>query len=251
MGGNNVVRINNSIEDAVKVAKDYLSLVGQKIPQQDVKRFLEICKAFNLNPFKKEIYLIPRGDGASIVVGYETYLKRANRSGKLDGWRVWTEGSMKDGTLKACIEIKRKDWNQPFYHEVYFNEYKQDTRIWKTKPITMIKKVAIAQGFRLAFPEDLGGMPYTQDEIETVDVEVRNISGGETVADEPEAEVVVSDTKKTEVTIDYIARVIKPELKDLMKQRKMTAREVIDFWTEYNGDQNKMIEVLKGGEHGE
>ncbi len=251
MAGNNVAQIrdnkmDNRMDEATRIVKDYLSLVGQKIPQQDVKRFLEICKAFNLNPFKREIYLIPRGDGASIIVGYETYLKRAERSGKLDGWRVWTEGSMKDGTLKACIEIKRKDWSQPFYHEVYFNEYRQDTHIWRTKPITMIKKVAIAQGFRLAFPEELGGMPYTQDEV---DVEKEEQVSVEVIRDENQSGSNNREPEQTQqsptITIDEIARIIKPELKELMKQRKMTTKEVINFWIEYNGDQDRMIEVLR------
>ena len=37
--------------------------------------------------------------------------------------------------------------------------------MWASKPYTMIKKVAIAQGFRLAFPDEIGGMPYTADEL--------------------------------------------------------------------------------------
>lgn len=32
----------------------------------------------------------------------------------------------------------------------------------------MTKKVAIAQAFRLAFPDELGGMPYTQEEMEGI-----------------------------------------------------------------------------------
>jgi len=35
----------------------------------------------------------------------------------------------------------------------------------------MGKKVAIAQGFRLAFPDELGGMPYTKEEFEVYDIE--------------------------------------------------------------------------------
>ena len=92
-------------------------------------------------------------------------MKRAENSGQLAGWRVWTEGTGAD--LKSCIEIKRKDWEQPFYHEVFLDEYTQNNSMWKTKPRTMIKKVAIAQGFRLAFPVELGGIPYTADEMPT------------------------------------------------------------------------------------
>jgi hypothetical protein len=33
-------------------------------------------------------------------------------------------------------------------------------------PEFMIKKVCIGQGFRLAFPNELGGLPYLQEELE-------------------------------------------------------------------------------------
>ena len=32
-------------------------------------------------------------------------------------------------------------------------------------PNFMLKKVAIAQGFRLAFPDELGGLPYLAEEL--------------------------------------------------------------------------------------
>ena len=35
-------------------------------------------------------------------------------------------------------------------------------------PEFMIKKVCIGQGFRLAFPNELGGLPYLQEEIEGI-----------------------------------------------------------------------------------
>ncbi len=47
------------------------------------------------------------------------------------------------------------------------------------------------------------------------------------------------------VTIDHIARIIKPELKELMRQRKMKTKEVIEFWKKYRGNQDRMIEALK------
>lgn len=146
--------------------------------------FLEVAIAFNLNPFKREIYCIAYGKGdnrkLSIIVGYETYLKRAESTGKLNGWKVWTEGSIATNDLKACIAIKRKDWEDPFCHEVFYSEYVQmkdeyvDNRktgkkypnaMWASKPITMLKKVVIAQSFRLCFSEDMGGLPYTADEL--------------------------------------------------------------------------------------
>lgn len=142
----------------------------------EVDQFIEISQAYGLNPFKREIYASKYGSNFSIIVGFETYIKRAERSGRLSGWHVTTSGSLDDqnpgrSQLKATITIHRKDWEHPFIHDVFFNEYAQRkgdgtlNKFWKEKPITMIKKVAMAQGFRLCFSDELGGLPYTSEEI--------------------------------------------------------------------------------------
>lgn len=151
----------------------YLDAIGlaQTLTEKEKIQFLEISQAFGLNPFKREIYCSKYGNvPMAIIVGYETYIKRAERSGQLDGWQVVTEGSVTGGDLKAIITIYRKDRKMPFVHEVYYSEYVQTTKegivtkFWQ-KAFTMIKKVAMAQGFRLCFSDELGGMPYTQEEI--------------------------------------------------------------------------------------
>jgi hypothetical protein len=48
---------------------------------------------------------------------------------------------------------------------VYWSEYTQDNSMWFSKPRTMLKKVAIGQGFRLCFPDELGGMGYLEEEV--------------------------------------------------------------------------------------
>lgn len=149
----------------------YLESMGNNLNPVHRTQFIELAKAFNLNPFLRQIHGIAYGDKFNIVVGYEVYIQRAERSGQLAGWKAWTDGKAPD--LKACIEIKRKDWIEPFYHEVYFDEYVQNNQMWKSKPRTMLKKVAIAQGFRMAFSIELGGIPYTQEELpssEPIDV---------------------------------------------------------------------------------
>lgn len=152
-------------QDITQIATDYLQSIGCKLAKPDQIKFIEICKAFRLNPFLREVYGIPYKDSFNIIVGYEVYLKRAESTGLLKGWKAWTEQDEKSKELKAIIEIKRNDWTEPFKHEVYFSEYKQNNRMWQEKPKTMIKKVAISQGFRLAFPVELGGLPYTAEEL--------------------------------------------------------------------------------------
>lgn len=140
--------------------------------------YLQIARAFNLNPFKREIHVSKYNGQMSIITGYETYIKRAERSGMLDGWEVTTSGAvapvLNDSTLKAVITIYRKDRSRPFIWEAKFTEYMQLkdgklNRFWQ-KSETMIKKVVMAQGFRLCFNDELGGMPYSSEEIDTVDI---------------------------------------------------------------------------------
>jgi len=143
--------------------------IGATLNDNEKAQFINVAVAYRLNPFKREIYCNPyetkNGRKLSIITGYEVYLKRAERVGDLDGWKVTTTGYIKDHNLKAHITIHRKSWSQPFEHEVEFSEYNLNQSVWLTKPITMIKKVVTAQGFRLAFPDELGGMPYTADEL--------------------------------------------------------------------------------------
>lgn len=156
---------------------DFLKIAGvaQKLTEQERIQFVEIAQAYKLNPFKREIYCNTYGEGqyrtTSIITGYEVYIKRAERTGQLNGWKVEIDGSVNDNSLKAVITIYRKDWDKPFTHEVYFEEVcqrKKDGKlnsIWGKMPRFMTKKVAIAQGFRLCFSDELGGMPYTADEL--------------------------------------------------------------------------------------
>lgn len=147
--------------------------INQYATKNEIAMFLNQCAMFELNPFKREIYLIKysQSDPATFVLGFEAFLKRAERTAKVSGWRAWTEGTIKTKDFKACVEIHRKDWDKPFVHEVFWDEYAQKkkdgtlTRFWDNKPRTMLKKVAISQGFRMCFPDELGGMPYVSEEM--------------------------------------------------------------------------------------
>lgn len=147
------------------------------LTQGEKNSYLQICKAFNLNPFKREVHVSKYGNQMSIITGYEVYIKRAERTGQLDGWSVTTEGEVPN--LKAIVTIHRKDRSQPFVWEAEYSEYVQmkdgkPNKFWQ-KAKTMTKKVAISQAFRLCFSDELGGMPYTSDEMETVTEDVQHV----------------------------------------------------------------------------
>ena len=237
---------------------EYLDSVGlgQSLTSAEKVQFFNVCLAYNLNPIKKEIYAVKYGQNPiSIIVGFETYIKRAERSGNLDGYDVRAEGN--DNSLKAIITIYRKDWSRPFIHEVHYSEYVQRTKdgqitkFWLEKPITMLKKVAMSQGFRLCFSDENGGLPYSEEEINIKEVEniqevtekpsmndkqfnalVNRIKNGESVLEK--AKSMFSFTKEQENILaaistvsdyDFIAEKIKAseDEKDLLTIRQDVA----------------------------
>ena len=158
----NAVAVKETQEISVADVKRY---IAPNATDKELFMFMGISRSYGLNPMKREIHFVKYGNSAaSIIVGYETYLKRAERTGKLDGWKCWIE-DMGKPTERAIIEIKRKDQSMPIVWEVYRKEFDKQQSSWKTMPTFMLKKVAIAQGFRLAFPEEVGGMPYIPEEL--------------------------------------------------------------------------------------
>lgn len=150
--------------------------INPKVTNQEIMLFLNQCKSLGLDPFKREIYLIKYSDDdpAQFVVGYEVYLKRADRSKNWDGISFGTEGS--GSSMSAWCKVYRKDWKEPLFHEVDFEEYAQRkkggqlNRFWEQKPKTMLKKVVIAQALRMAFPDEFAGMPYIVEEVNEIDM---------------------------------------------------------------------------------
>lgn len=191
----------------MKMITEFLDTTGltkQLLPKEKAT-FVNMAQLFGLNPFKREIYCTVYGTGdyrtCAIVTGYEVYLKRAERTGKMDGWECAITGEGDE--MAATVTIYRKDWGHPFKHTVYYRECVQINKktgkpnsVWGKMPSFMTKKVAIAQAFRLCFPDEFGGMPYTNDEIVNDD-EIKNMKSAnvETTKTEP----IVSDEKASEI----------------------------------------------------
>ena len=190
---------------------EYLDTTGltKKLLPNEKAMFINIAKLYGLNPFKREIYCNVYGQGdkrqCSIITGYEVYLKRADRLGKLDGWETQLAGKVSDQTLSATVIIYRKDWSHPFKHTVYYREVVQNTKegqpnkFWRVQPSFMTRKVAVAQAFRLCFPDEFGGMPYTNDEM-GVEEPAPNVERN--ITEEATAEVHEKTTKEVEQNED-------------------------------------------------
>ncbi len=151
------------------IIQKYLVHGQGKLSQQEIMMFLALCKYQKLNPFLREAYLIKYGnETATMVVGKEAFLKKARRAKDYAGHKAWTEGEIPKMIGKA--EVYVAGFQVPIGVQVDWNEYvgkKRDgtiNRMWAEKPKTMLRKVALVQALREAFPEELGGM-YSEEEM--------------------------------------------------------------------------------------
>ena len=174
-------------ELTIDIIKQYICPLATN---QEAYMFLQLCKAQGLNPFLREAYLIKYGNSpATIVTGKETFTKRADRLPQYDGFKAgiivmsdddkkicYREGgfyTIDETILGGWAEVYRKDRAIPFRNEVEIGEYeakKADgtpTKMWLEKRATMVRKVAIVQSLREAFPDAFGGL-YSPEEINTV-----------------------------------------------------------------------------------
>ena len=154
-----------------------------KATDAECKIFLETCRAYRLNPFTREAYLIHYDNKsdetpATIVLGKNCYLQMAERHPAYDGFEAgvivlndggveYREGSaVYDGEelLGGWARVYRKDRTRPSYDEVKFSEYNTGKSLWAAKPVTMIRKVALVHALREAFPSTYG-LTYDESEI--------------------------------------------------------------------------------------
>ena len=174
-----VVKYEGKAPAIVEISiEDIKKFIAPNATDKELFMFMGIAKSYGLNPMKREIHFIKYGSSpGQTVVGYETYLKRAEATGRLDGWECTTDGK------KAFVTIYRKDRGKPFKWEVDRSEFDKGQSTWKAMPNFMLKKVAIAQAFRLCFPEELGGMPYMPEEINGATSE--GLKGADDIPDFP------------------------------------------------------------------
>ena len=153
----------------------------------EFKTFMYLCKTYNLDPLKKEIYFIKYGGRSTIITSRDGYLKIANLNENFDGIEsdVVYQGDVltkkDDGSLHiaygpehlafdkskltgAFCSVFRKDRSKATTVFVSIKEYyKKDAPIWQQYTNAMILKVAEAMALKRAFA--ISGL-VTREEIE-------------------------------------------------------------------------------------
>lgn len=161
-----------------EMVKQYLVRGGSEVNDQELVMFLNLCKYQKLNPFLNEAYLIKfKGAPAQIIVSKEAFMKRAESHEQYNGLEagiiVEREGNMVE--LEGAVSLKndiliggwakvyRKDREKPVTIKIAMNEFSKSQATWKQMPNNMIRKTAIVNALREAFPEKLNAM-YTDEE---------------------------------------------------------------------------------------
>jgi len=157
-------------------------IYGKDLTEGEFTTLCQIGQATGLNPFLREIWAVKYGSNpASIFIVRDGYRKAAqanpeydyhivdavygNDDFRIEEAEVKHNYSVKDrGQLAGayCI-VKRKSSTKPLFTFIDLKEYNTGRSVWKEKPATMIKKVAEAQGLRMAFQSMFAG---TYDEAE-------------------------------------------------------------------------------------
>lgn len=160
------------------MVKNYLTRGNDDVTEQELVMFINLCKYQKLNPFLNEAYLVKfKGAPAQIITSKEAYMKRAFEHLKFEGIRAGIivqrgeetlelEGSFSlpgDVLLGGWAEVYVQDKRFPYVTKINVDEFTKGQSTWKNMPKTMIRKTAMVQALREAFPDKLGSM-YTDDE---------------------------------------------------------------------------------------
>lgn len=152
----------------------------------ELQGFVRLCIGLGANPFIGDAYLIKyqANSPAAFVVGLQYDLKRAARNPAYQGYKAGLVLQNKDGAMEyregslslagevvvgAWCEVHRKGWAVAPKHTVGMAEYNNGLALWRSKPNTMIMKVAVKQAIRRAFPEEAS---ETERQVAAVGVQV-------------------------------------------------------------------------------
>lgn len=177
-----------------------ISTLGWKAEQIDVIRrsvakdanaselyqFLYLCKEYDLDPFKREIYFMKSGGNPSIITGIDGFRKSARRDPNYEGvqsfavkegdefsvdaasYTVHHKFGAKRGKVIGAWARADAKGRKPVLVYVDFDEFNKKQMNWNSMPGVMIAKVAESHAIRRQF--GLAGL-YTKEEMGVADTQ--------------------------------------------------------------------------------
>lgn len=184
----------SDVELSPQVVVRHIVTGGQQVDEREVMAFIAKCQARRLNPLAGDAYMTAyqnRRTGkveTSVIVSKDYFIRTATQQPGFDGIRAgvvvaskrtgqltYREGSIVGGKSESLVggwaEVYDKGRSHPSRAEVSLAEYDQHKSLWTSKPATMIRKVALVQALREAYPVAYGGL-YDSAEMPDGDVAV-------------------------------------------------------------------------------
>ena len=184
--GDTKIKLTKSIIKRYLVSGD-----PNAVTDEELVLFMMLCRDNKLDPWTHEAYLIKYGsDHATMVMGKEAFMKRAAQNPAFNGMQAGIIVADKDGNISqqegaivypgyqllgGWARVYRKDREYPFYTECDYKEYVgtksngQVNRTWAGKAATMIRKVAVVNALREAFPAIAQGIYTAEEQGENAD----------------------------------------------------------------------------------
>ncbi|MBF2601371.1 phage recombination protein Bet [Listeria welshimeri] len=215
------------------IIRDYLVSGNAEVSDQEVVMFLQLCKYQKLNPFLKEAYLVKfKGYPAQIITSKEAFMKRAETHEQYDGFEagviverngeiIELEGAVSlkdDKLLGGWARVFRKDRSRPVSVRISEKEFNKKQSTWTSMPLTMMRKTAVVNAMREAFPDNLGAM-YTEEEQNITQSKDVNIH--EEIAENANTEIL-------DLPIQPTTRHETPEVEDLNDIDELEPQEEVN-----------------------
>ena len=135
-----------------------------------------MMRGFTFQDFlKKDVYAIPFKGGYSLITSID-YSRKLGMKGGIVGTDEAIYEMSEDGTSIVSCSVKvykqfESGYVGNFVAKVYFTEYTTGNNLWKSKPRTMIAKVAEMHALRKACPEELSNS-FVVEEMEQEQADV-------------------------------------------------------------------------------
>lgn len=155
----------------------YIVTGGAPVSDRDLYAFMMKCKSRGLNPLAGDAYLVSYnskyGSSPSVIVSKDYFLRTANQQPTYRGLRAgvvvmrdsgleYREGTLCGKTQEKLVggwaEVLDSRFDVPIKATVSLDEYNTGKSLWASKPATMIRKVALVQALREAYPQSYGGI---------------------------------------------------------------------------------------------
>ena len=152
----------------------------KEAPEPVIALALHLCQRYGLDPLAREVMVVQRvkddPNSWTPMVGRDGFLGIAHQNPLFDGMSSVVIKDEAGVIIGATATVYRKDWKHPMVVTVETKEYNSGYAVWRSKPGTMIQKVAESQALRKAFrihgvyseeEMDLAPTPETTKELPT------------------------------------------------------------------------------------